>query len=185
MAAVAHNFPWTVRVAGTDVKFRLMTPGDSGEVRQFVSELPEEDLFFLMDDPRDPAGMERWVNRVREGLSLTVLAESGGTLIGYGTLRRGGMTWTRHLGEIRLMISPAYRGKGLGKLLAKEVFAVAHDLELRRLIARLTSSQTPARYLFQHLGFHIEALLADCVIDREGRTEDLVFMSYDVAGFHG
>ena len=62
---------------------------------------------------------------------------------------------------------------------------MAHDLKLRRLIARLTSSQTPARYLFQHLGFHIEALLADCVIDRAGPTQDLVFMSYDVAGFHG
>lgn len=185
MTAVAHHFPWSARVAGTEVSFRLMTPGDRDEVRQFVSTLPEEDLFFLMDDPRDPAGMERWVNRVREGLSITVLAETAGTLAGYGTLRRGGMTWTRHLGEIRLMIAPAFRGKGAGKLLAKEVFAVAHDLELRRIIARLTSSQTPARYLFQHLGFHIEAVLADCVIDRAGHTQDLVFMSYDVAGFHG
>ena len=74
---------------------------------------------------------------------------------------------------------------GLGKLLAKEIFAVANDLGLRRIIARLTSKQIPARYLFQHLGFHIEAVLADCVIDNEGRTEDLLFMSYDVTGFPG
>ena len=75
MAAVAHHFPWTARVAGTEISFRLMTPGDRDEVRQFVSSLPEEDLFFLMDDPRDPAGMERWVTRISEGLSISVLAE--------------------------------------------------------------------------------------------------------------
>jgi hypothetical protein len=56
---------------------------------------------------------------------------------------------------------------------------------MRRLIARLTSKQVSARYLFQRLGFHIEAILADCVIDSEGRTQDMIFMSYDVSGFHG
>lgn len=83
------------------------------------------------------------------------------------------------------MVGPSLRGKGIGRTLAKELFAAAHDLGLRRILARLTSAQIPARYLFQHLGFHIEALLADCVIDDGGRTQDLIIMSYDVSGFHG
>lgn len=185
MAAVAHHFPWVARVAGEPVTFRLMTPGDREEVLRFVEGLPEEDLFYLMNDPRTESGMNRWIDGIREQTGVTVLAESGGELLGYGSLRRGHMSWTRHLGEMRIMIAPGHRGKGLGKLLGKEVFAVAHDMGLRRIIARLTSTQTPARYLFQRLGFHLEALLADCVIDRDGRTHDLVFMSYDVAGFHG
>lgn len=185
MTAVAQHFPWTVPVAGRQVTFRLMTPEDREPVLQFVNTLPEEDLFYLMNDIRHPSGMSRWVDGIRDHSITTVLAEAGGRLLGYGSLRCGRLMWTRHLGEIRIMLAPSERGKGLGKLLAKEVFAVAHDVSLRRIIARLTSSQTPARYLFQHLGFHIEALLADCVIDREGRTQDLVFMSYDVAGFHG
>jgi hypothetical protein len=61
---------------------------------------------------------------------------------------------------------------------------VAHDIGLRP-VARLTSNQTAARYLFQRLGFNLKAVLADCVIDKDGRTQDMVFMSYDVLGFHG
>jgi hypothetical protein len=47
------------------------------------------------------------------------------------------------------------------------------------------SAQWSARRLFEQLGFQMEALLADWAIDRAGQTQDLVLMSYDVAGFHG
>jgi len=184
-AAVTRHYPWTAPVAGQQVTFRLMTPADRETVLQFVKNLPEEDLFYLISDVRDPNGMSRWIEGIEDHTATTVLAEAEGKLLGYGVLRGGHLRWTRHLAEIRVMVAPDARGNGLGKLLAKEVFAVAHDVGMWRLIARLTSKQTAARYLFQHLGFHIEAVLADCVIDNEGRTQDMIFMSYDVSGFHG
>ena len=183
--AIARHFPWTAQLGGEPVELRLMTPEDREPVLRFVRSLPEEDLYFLINDIRDPSGMNRWIDGLKDQSTTTVLAESKGNLLGYGTIRVGHLRWTRHLGEIRIIVGPGQRGKGLGKLLAKEVFAVAHDVGLKRIIARLTSKQSPARYLFQHLGFHIEAVLADSVIDNEGRTQDMVFMSYDVAGFHG
>lgn len=183
--AIARHFPWVTTLGGEQVTFRLMTARDQGEVLEFTKGLPEHDLFYLMNDIRQPSGMSRWVEGIEDHTGLTVLAESAGRLLGYGSLRRGRENWTRHLGEIRLMVGPSLRGKGIGRTLAKELFAAAHDLGLRRILVRLTSAQIPARYLFQHLGFHIEALLADCVIDEEGRTQDLIIMSYDVSGFHG
>lgn len=183
-ADVVKHFPWTCQVGGDQVRFRLMTPEDREPVLRFVRTLPEEDLHFLINDVRDSSGMNRWIECLRDQSTTTVLAEIGGVLVAYGTLRLGHLQWTRHLGEIRVIVAPEERGKGLGKVLAKDVFTVARDAGLRRIIARLTSKQTAARYLFQHLGFHIEAVLADCVIDNEGRTQDMIFMSYDVAGFH-
>jgi RimJ/RimL family protein N-acetyltransferase len=88
------------------------------------------------------------------------------------------------LGEIRLLMAPDQRGRGVGRLLGHEVFSIAHDLDLQRIVVRVASGQKSARRLFERLGFHMEALLADWVIDRQGRTQDLVLMSYDVAGFH-
>jgi L-amino acid N-acyltransferase YncA len=184
-AAVTRHFPWTAQIAGQQVTFRLMTPADRETVLQFVKSLPEEDLFYLINDIRDPAGMNRWIEGIEEHTATTVLAEVGGKLLGYGMLRGGHLRWTRHLGEIRVMVSPDARGKGIGKLLAKEVFALAHDVGMKRIVARLTSNQRPAKSLFQRLGFHLEAVLADCVIDNEGRLHDMIFMSYDVSGFHG
>jgi L-amino acid N-acyltransferase YncA len=182
---LAHHFPWTSRIADKPVTFRLMTPDDRDEVLAFVRRLPANDLFYLMDDIRNPSEMNRWIEGLTDHTITTVLAEHRNKMLGYGSLRCGHLPWTRHIGEVRIAVAPEHRSLGVGKLLAKEVFAVANDLGLRRIIARLTSKQTPARYLFLHLGFHIEALLADCVIDNEGHTEDLLFMSYDVTGFHG
>lgn len=182
---VERHFPWSAQLAGAEVVFRLMTETDAEAVLTFVRSLPEEDLYFLINDIRDESGMNRWIDGIRDRSSFTVLAEQDGRLLGYGTLHRGHLRWTRHLGEIRIMVAPSQRGKGLGKLLAKEVFALAHDIGLRRILARLTSKQTPARHLFHSLGFHIEAILAECAIDNEGRTQDMIFMSYDVLGFHG
>lgn len=184
-AAVTRHFPWTAVVADQQVTFRLMKPDDREAVLRFVKSLPEEDLFYLINDVRDPAGMNRWIEGIENHTATTVLAEADGTLLGYGILRGGQLRWTRHLGEIRVMVVPEARGRGLGKVLAKEVFAVGHEMGLRRIIARLTSKQTSARHLFHRLGFHPEAVLADCVIDNDGRTHDMVFMSYDVSGFHG
>jgi len=183
--AVTRHFPWTAQLGNDPVVFRLMTPEDRDGTLDFVKKLPAQDLFYLMHDIREPAEMNRWIDGIRQHREITVLAESRGRLLGYGSLTAGHLPWTRHLGEVRVLVAPGERGKGLGTLLAKESFAVANDLGLRRIVARLTSRQTPARYLFQHLGFHIEAVLADCVIDNEGHFQDLVIMSYDMTGFHG
>jgi GNAT superfamily N-acetyltransferase len=154
-----------------------MAPEDSQEVRRFVRRLPEADLFFLMDDICNPAGMNVWM----EGSIVNVLAERTGRILGYGTFRCGHLPWARLLGEIRVMVAPAERGKGIGKLLAGEAIAVARDFGLRRVMVRLTSEQTAARRVFEQFGFHVDAVLAGYASNHEEGTQDLIFMSGDMA----
>jgi RimJ/RimL family protein N-acetyltransferase len=90
--------------------------------------------------------------------------------------------WSRHLGEIILLLSPEVRGKGLGNILAGELFAKAEELKLQKVVARMASEQKGAIQVFEKLGFNAEALLADYVIDRNDKTHDLIAMSYDVRG---
>jgi len=162
-----------------------MTTKDRETFLAFMRGQPEDDLFFLLVDVTTPEGLEHWMRDLEEGRNITVLAEENGTLLGYSSLHHGQTRWTRHLGEIRLLMAPDQRGRGVGRLLGHEVFSIAHDLDLQHLVVRVASEQKSARRLFERLGFHMEALLADWVIDRQGETEDLVLMSYDVAGFHG
>jgi RimJ/RimL family protein N-acetyltransferase len=184
-SAIARgHFPYTARVGAASVTVRLMAAADREAFLAFMRAQPEDDLFFLLVDVTTPEGLERWMCDLQDGSNITVLAEEGGKLLGYSSLHHGQTRWTRHLGEIRLLMAPGQRGRGVGRLLARECFAIAHDLDLQRIMARVASGQASARRLFEDLGFHMEALLADWVIDRQGRTEDLVMMSYDVAGFH-
>jgi len=183
-AVVERRFPFTARVGNAEVTLRLMAPEDRDRFLAFMRAQPEDDLFFLLVDVTTPEGLAHWMHDLEQGRNLTVLAEEGGDLLGYSSLHHGQTRWTRHLGEIRLLVAPGQRGRGVGRLLGHEVFSVAHDLGLQRLVVRVASEQKSARRLFERLGFHMEALLADWVIDQGGRTEDLVLMSYDVAGFH-
>jgi L-amino acid N-acyltransferase YncA len=184
-AIAQRHFPYTVRMGNADVTFRLMTPEDREAFLAFMRSQPEDDLFFLLVDVTTQEGIEHWMRDLRDGSNITVLAEERGKLLGYSSLHHGQARWTRHLGEIRLMMAPNQRGRGVGRLLGQEIFSIAHGLALQRIVGRVASGQKSARRLFERLGFHMEALLADWVIDRQGRTEDLVLMSYDVAGFHG
>ena len=92
------------------------------------------------------------------------------------------VAWQRHLGEIRAQVGLRFRSQGLGRALAGEIFALARERGLRKIVAQMTPDQKGALVTFERLGFRPEALLQDFVIDHGGRTRDLVVMGYDVTG---
>jgi L-amino acid N-acyltransferase YncA len=166
----------------TPINLRLMTPADADRIMAFARVLPEEDLQFLRSDITDPKIVAQWIQNMAAERTITILAEASGDLAGYASLHYNQVTWQRHLGEIRIQVGPQYRSHGLGRVLAGEIFGVARDLGLRKVVAQMTAEQKGAIATFERLGFHPEALLQDFVIDRAGRTHDRVVMSYDVEG---
>lgn len=181
-AGIKHSYPWVMTVGDRQVTLRLMKRGDLPAAVNFARELPPEDLMFLTVDITDPNEMEEYISECEKGRAVAVLAEAEGRFIGYGSLACSQPHWTRHLGEIRLLINPAWRGKGLGRILANEVMQIAEDKGLRKVIARMAVDQKAAIQVFEHLGFHTEALLADFVMDRDGRTHDVMVMTHDLTG---
>jgi RimJ/RimL family protein N-acetyltransferase len=177
-----RKFPWKTNVEGKTVTLRLMTRRDKQKVLDFARSLPEDDLLFLSFDITDENVVEDWIDRTETGRWHTILVEIDGRLVGHGSLMRTDQVWSRHLGEIILLLAPEVRGKGLGNILAGEIFAIAGELGLQKVVARMAADQKSAIQVFEKLGFNAEALLADYVIDRQGQTHDLIAMSYDVRG---
>lgn len=167
---------------GTGVTLRLMTPADADRVLAFARSLPADDLLFLRTDITDPGVVAQWVRNLGAGRTVTVLAEANGELAGYASLHYSEINWQRHLGEIRLQAGARFRSQGLGRALAGEIFSIARSLKLRKLVAQMTVDQRGAVATFERLGFRPEALLQDFVMDRAGRTRDLMVMAYDVEG---
>jgi L-amino acid N-acyltransferase YncA len=167
---------------GTPVDLHLMTAADAARVVNFARSLPEDDLLFLRVDITDPAIVGQWVQNIEAGRTIALIAEANGELAGYAALHYNETTWQRHVGEIRIQVGPRHRSHGLGRVLAGEIFALARNLGLRKIVAHMTAEQQRAAAMLRRLGFRPEALLQDFVIDRAGRTHDLVVMSYDVEG---
>lgn len=179
-----RTYPWNTTLVDKQVTFRLQERKDLEAFLRFARALPENDLLFLSFDITDRAAMEQRMQNIENNKVVTVLAEVEGEFVGYASLTYNQLQWTRHLGEIRVMVSPEMRGHDLGRMLVNEVFLIAQELNLRKLIVRMTIEQQRAVKIFEHLGFKPEALLADHVIDRKGQTHDLILMSHDVTGLN-
>lgn len=179
-----RSYPWTTALGGKQIVLRLMETSDRDALLDFARELPPDDLLFLSVDITEPEAVEAWSRDLKTNRVVTILAESAadGQLLGHGTLIRNDLTWTRHLGEIQLLVSREARGIGLGNLLASEIFSVAGERGVQKIVVRMAAEQKGAIAVFERLGFIAEALLADFVIDRDDRTHDLIVMTYDVTG---
>jgi L-amino acid N-acyltransferase YncA len=160
-----------------------MEAADRETIVTFAKSLPPNDLLFLRLDIATPEGVDEWVSNIEAGRTITVLAEANGAVGGYASVHHDEVLWTRHVGELRVIVGPEYRRRGLGRRLTDEVFAIARDIGLRKITAQMTPDQKGARATFERLGFRPEALLADFVVDREGLPRDLLIMSHDVTGF--
>jgi RimJ/RimL family protein N-acetyltransferase len=166
----------------TEVRLRLMTPADTHRIVIFARSLPEDDLLYLRMDITKLNVVAQWGQNIKEGRTVTVLGEVGKEIVGYASLHHNEVTWQRHLGEVRMQVGPRYRSRGLGRALAGEIFTLARDLGLRKLVAQMTPDQKGAIATVERLGFRREALLQNFVIDRAGQMRDLIVMSYDLPG---
>ena len=180
---IGRNYPREVALKTGSVTFRLMSPADRDAILEFAQMLPHDDLLFLRLNITTPEGVDQWVANIASGRTITVLAEANGKIAGYASVHHNETMWNRHVGEIRVNVVPEYRRAGLGRRLTEEVFKIARDIGLRKITAQMTPDQTGARIVFERLGFSPEALLADYVVDLDGKTRDLLIMSHDVSGF--
>ena len=68
--------------------------------------------------------------------------------------------------------------------MTQELFALALDAGIEKMMARMTLDQKGAIATFEGLGFRPEALLRDHVRDLDGDKHDLMVMSLAVEEFH-
>ncbi len=138
---------------------------------------------FLRRDITRPESIDLWVRGIERDRIITLLAERDGSVLGYATIDRGDLDWSRHVAELRVLVSPAMRGKGLGRVLTGEAFAIGLELGIEKMVAQMTVDQKGAVAVFEAMGFRPEALLRDHVKDRDGKKHDLLILSHEVAKF--
>jgi len=177
------TFPKDVKLRNGQGSLHLMSAEDATDIQAFAKTLPAHDLMFLRRDILQAHVIDSWVKKIESGKNISVIATIDDEIIGYGTLSRGEIDWSRHVAELRIMVGPNHRETGVGRVLVRELFRIALDKSIEKIYARMTLDQTGARKLFQELGFHPEALLENEVKDREGKVHDVLSMAVDVETF--
>lgn len=182
-SGLADQYPRAFQLGdGSSIELRVMSSDDRDAILGFARALPEEDLLFLRVDLTEADVVDAWVGDIRNGSMAALAAYQGDDFRGYAAVHRNPTPWMRHVGELRVNVAPAVRTQGLGRLLVSHVFDMARAFALQKLVAQMTTDQHGAQAAFRRLGFVPEALLADFVLDRTGRSRDLVMMTFDVEG---
>jgi len=183
MSSLLSRFPRVVELEDGDLELRMMTPADEAAVMAFAEELPAHDLLFLRRDITNPKVLSAWINEIEAGTISSLVAIRNGHVLGCSAVVRDEHSWSPHVGELRVLLSPELREQGLGRTLIQESFIVALAQNLEKLTAQMTADQQAAIAVFEGLGFRAEALLRDHVQDRSGEKHDIVILSHDVADF--
>ena len=118
------------------MEIRRIEPGDRAALERFLDEIPEADRTFLKEDVADPDVVAAWV---LPGDARSI-ALDGGDVVGYvAVIPLHG--WSRHVGEVRIVVDPDHRGRGVGQALARH--AVLEALELGRRQAGRRGDRRP------------------------------------------
>ena len=176
-----RSYPRRVNTEAGEIEFDLMKREDEAAVLAFAKALPTHDLLFLPRNISQPKVLSAWINEIERGDIVSLLARKGGAVVGCGALVRDFLSWSPHVGEIRMVVSLDVRGKGVGRALSQETFALALSAGLEKLSVQMTVDQRAAIALFESLGFKAEALLRDHVRDAGGQKHDIVVLGHNVA----
>ena len=178
------RYPRTVEIKDGKATLDLMTPAAEAEVLAFAHTLPPHDLLFLRRDITEPKVLSAWAQQIETGEITSLLArDEAGEILGCTAVVQDEHSWSPHVGELRVLVAPSGKDRGLGRQLIQESFLIALGLGLEKLTAQMTPDQTGAINVFEEMGFTAEALLKEHVRDQSGEKHDIVILSHDVEGF--
>jgi L-amino acid N-acyltransferase YncA len=165
---------------GSVVTTRPLVPTDEKALLSFFRGIPVEDRVFLKDDVTKAEVIAGWCRDLDYERVLPLVAEVKGELVADASLHRRRTGWMHHVARVRVVIAPAYRGKGLGTQLINELIAIAEETDLEKMDVELMADQRAAIAAFQNLDFAQVALFPDHVKDLTGKEHDLVVLVRDL-----
>ncbi len=123
-----------------------------------------------------PQVIDRWVRELDYARVLPLLAWEGDRIIGDGTLHRSRAEARRHIGELRIVIDPEYRNRGVGRTLLHALVDIARaaDSQLEKLVFEVVAdAERAATHTAEAMGFVKAATFAAHIRYFAGEPHDL------------
>jgi L-amino acid N-acyltransferase YncA len=162
---------------GTKVVLRPLSAEDRVPLLNFFRRVPAEERHYLKEDVTSPEVIEDWTSNIDPSRVIPMVVLVGDEIIADATLHRSRSWAYCHMGELRVVVDPAYRNVGLGRRLIRELVDIADELGLQKVVIELEGHwKQPAIISAGSLGFRETARLGEWVRDYWGDYQDLVIM---------
>ena len=167
---------------GVEVQLRPLISSDSTALLSLFQQVPEEDLYYLKDTVTDPEVIRGWTNDINLERVIPIEALHGDRVIADATLHRSRVFARNHIGEVRVVVDPEYRGKGLGRRLMRELLDIAAELDLYRVVMELVPEREAAAIeVAESMGFQRVTTLPGRIRDYSGGYNDLAVLEISLS----
>jgi len=143
---------------------------------EFFQSIPESKRKYFRSDVMNINHLEERCLEAEKGKVVRRIALMSGAIVADASLAIDSDTWKSGTAYLRLVVDPDHIGKGVQFALAKDMYDVAHEKHLEKIVAKFMRPQKDLMEIYQKLGFRIEGVLPDYVHDQEGKEQDMVIM---------
>lgn len=169
----------------TKIIVRPAEKEDLEDLFRFFSRIPRSDLLIYKDDVTRWETIESWFMSTRYNKILQLVALKESEIVGKGTLHKEGLYW-HNAAELKLVIAPEYRSRGLGLQMFKILLAESLVHSFEKVIVRYTVDNKSFMRILDHFGFKPESVLRCYISDEHAKGgRDLVVASYDLRDWQG
>jgi putative acetyltransferase len=170
---------------GTVVSIRPMDRDDGGALLHFFLGIPEDERFFLKDDVTSPAVIKEWTGHLNYNRALPIVAVESAQIIGEAVLVRRRGNARSHVGELRVTVAPAWRDKGLGTALIRELCDIANDAELDKVLFEVVDDcEAKAAEAAQAIGFVTAGKVEGGARDIDGHLHDITILAMPLGKYY-
>ena len=142
---------------------------DLARVWEFFERTSDGDRTFFKEPVKEIETIQVWLS---EPHTKRLVAVERDRVVGSVAIIRG-VGWSKHVGELRVVVDPDHRRHGVGRALVHQALVTALRDGISKVSVEVVAEQTAVIHLFQELGFTAEAVLAGHVVDATGTVKDL------------
>ena len=162
---------------GREAVIRPLEKQDENLLLRFFIELPDSDRWFMQYDVLDPEVVRKWMDSIGSPSVFSIVAVAEDAIVGHASLHMRGFGCTRHMGRIRVIISPEYRHIRLGTWMLLDLIQIGMDKGLEELRTDLVAGiENPAIEAAHKLDFFERAELKNYIKDASGNLHNMLIM---------
>jgi RimJ/RimL family protein N-acetyltransferase len=168
---------------GTKIAIRNISMDDLENYMRFFRSLPPKDRKYLRINVTDDNLVKERIKQIRSGNFFRIVALKDDQIIASGALELCADDWHKNHAELRVIVSRPYQRRGLGLIMNRELYLIAAQHNVKKVIAKMMRPQTGAVKILKKLGFKEEYLIPGYVQDQDENAQDLVIMTCDMTDF--
>lgn len=170
---------WTL-LDGRQVLVRPVIATDLEPLSRFFERLPPSTRQFLRVNTANRSVLTGRVSQIDGECHWRLVAVVEDDIVGDATLDREPFGWTRHVGELRIVLEDAYEPLGLRGILCEQMIEIARESEIEKVQTEVMVERESYVHMLEQQGFKREAVRKAHARGVDGKLHDVVILASDV-----